>query len=39
MIWCKSSTGRAEVSNYSGDTWVGGAHDGVRKSYTGFSAG
>lgn len=38
-IWCKSCTGRAELLNYSGETWAGGAYDGIRKSYTGFSAG
>lgn len=38
-IWCKSSIGRAEVLDYSGETWAGGAHDGIRKFYTGFSAG
>lgn len=25
--------------NYSGETRAGGAYDGIRKSYTGFSAG
>lgn len=35
-MWCKSSNSRAEVLNYSGETWAGGAYDGIRQSYTGF---
>lgn len=25
-VQCRSSTGRTEVLNYSGETWAGGAH-------------